>query len=185
MRPGVKLDAKDVMAHPRELAWTTYRDELPGLAQYLPNIDRIEVVEREEPSPGVVRLINCWYATGDIPAVARAFVKPEMLRWTERVTWDSNTWTNHWSVEPAFFTDHVTVQGRSAYIEVGPTRCEIRIDGDLRVDVTGVRGVPRLLVGQVNKAAERLVASLVLPNMQRLNRSVAKVLDGRRAARPS
>jgi hypothetical protein len=176
----MKLDARDLMGHSRLLCWTTYRDDLPDLAEHLPNIDRIEVLEREEPEEGVVRLVNRWHAEGDIPAVARRFIKPEMVNWTERVTWDQSTWVCSWEIEPAFFTSYVTVKGATDYNEAGEGRCEIHIQGDLSVDVRGMRGVPRLLGGQVNKAVEKFIGALILPNMRRLNRSVGKALDLRR-----
>ncbi len=177
----MKLDAKDAMAHSRDLAWSTYRDELPDLAEFLPNVHKIEVLSREEPEEGVVKLVNRWHAAGDIPPVARAFVKPEMVQWVERVVWDSRTWLCSWEIEPAFFTNYVTVRGATSYNEAAPGRCELHIAGELNVDVKGMRAVPRLLTKRVNKAAEAFIGALVLPNMRRLNRSVAKVLDQRAA----
>ena len=176
----MKLDARDLMGHDRVVCWTTYRDELPHLADHLPNVTRIEQLSREEPEAGVVRLVNRWHADGEVPAVAKAFISKDMVNWTERVVWDENRWVCSWEIEPAFFTQYVTVRGATQYIDAGPGRCEIHIQGELSVDVTGMRGVPRLLARRVNKAAETFIGALILPNMRRLNRSVAKVLDDRK-----
>ncbi len=168
------------MGHTRQVCWTTYRDELPDLADHLPNVTTIEMLSREEPEPGVVKLVNRWHADGEIPGVAKRFISKDMVNWTEDVTWDQNTWVCSWQIKPAFFTNYVTVGGATDYLEAGPDRCEIHIQGNLSVDVSGMRGVPRLLAGRVNKAAEAFIGALILPNMRRLNRSVGKVLDERK-----
>lgn len=178
----MKLDARDQMAHAREVCWTTYRDELPELADHLPNVTSIEMLSRETPADGVVKLVNKWHADGEVPAVASRFITRDMVNWTERVTWDENTWICTWEIEPAFFTKYVTVRGATEYLRAGPDRCEIHIQGELSVDVRGMRGVPRILAGRVNKAAEKFIGALILPNMRRLNRSVGKVLDQRGSA---
>lgn len=170
------------MGHARQVCWTTYRDELPDLADHLPNVTRIEMLSRESPAPGVVKLVNRWHADGEVPAVAQRFISKEMVHWTERVSWDDNTWVCTWEIEPAFFTEFVTVRGATEYVDVGDGRCEIHIQGELKVDVSGMRGVPRLLAGRVSKAIEGFIGALILPNMQRLNRSVDRVLDQRGAA---
>ena len=173
----MKLDARDRLHHPRQLVWDTYRDELPRLAAYLPNIEQIENLSREEPGGGIVKLSNRWVAKGDVPSVAKRFIKPEMLRWDEDVVWDEGRWVCSWRIKPAFFTDHVRVEGETTYRELGGGVTEPHIAGVLAVDVSGVRGVPRLLVGTVNSAVEKLVAKLILPNMQRLNASLGRYLD--------
>ena len=175
------IDVRDTLAHPRERVWSAYRDELPELVDYLPNVKGIECLSREEPEPGLVLLENQWVAEGDIPSVAQRFIKPEMLRWSETVRWDQNKWICSWEIHPAFFTDNVTVRGDTSYADAGGDRTEVHIQGLLKVDVRGVRGVPRLLVGTVNKAVEKLVGTLILPNLRRLNSSLGTYLDKKAA----
>ena len=178
----MKLDARDTLNHPKELVWATYRDELPNLVGYLPNIDKIECISREEPELGVIELVNEWHARGEIPAVARRFIKPEMLRWRDEARWEESRWICSWETKVAFFTENVKVKGETIYTDLGGDRTELHIAGLLNVDVRGIRGVPRLLAGPVNAAVEKLVSSLILPNMRRLNVSVGKYLDERAGA---
>ena len=165
----MKLDVRDTLGHPRQLVWDTYRDELPALVDYLPNVESIENLSRDDGEESVIRLENEWRAKGNIPSVAKRFIKPEMLRWKEEVVWDEGRWICTWKIKPAFFTEHVRVEGDTTYTEVSGSATELHI--------LGVRGVPRLLVGTVNKAVEKLVARLILPNMQRLNSSLGRYLD--------
>ena len=123
-----------------------------------------------------MELANRWFAKGEIPKVAQRFIKPEMLQWDEEVVWDEDRWVCSWKIKPAFFTKHVKVAGDTTYTEAGGST-ELHIAGVLEVDVRGMRGVPRLLVGTVNKAVEKLVSKLILPNMQRLNSSLGRYLD--------
>lgn len=177
----MKLNVSDTLSHPREMVWSTYRDELDALATYLPNIKRVETLEREEPEAGIIKLFNEWHAKGEIPAIAQRFIKPEMLRWRERVVWDQNTWVCSWKIEPAFFTEHLLAEGQTSYLECPGDRTEIRIAGTLEVDARGFKGVPRLMAKPVGKAVEKLFCALVLPNMQRLNRSLGTYLDEKKA----
>ena len=79
----MKLEAVATLSFPRPLVFSTYRDRLPQLVPHLPNVEKIEVLEREEApggEAGVVRLLNLWFAKADVPKVAQSVIKPEMLR---------------------------------------------------------------------------------------------------------
>src|SRR5438034_989146 len=82
----------------RERVFTTYRDRLADLTEYLPNIQSIKVVQREE-AGDEVRLVNEWVGGGDIPKVARAIIKESMLRWTDYATWNASSFTVDWRTE--------------------------------------------------------------------------------------
>ena len=49
-----------VLTHPLEVVFEAFRDRLPELVSYLPAIESIETIEREELGPGRVRLVNVW-----------------------------------------------------------------------------------------------------------------------------
>src|SRR5207302_848630 len=80
----------------------------------------VEELGRTEEAPGRQRLVNVWHGEGAIPAVARRFIKPHMLRWTDRAVWDEGGWTCEWNQETAFFTDRVCCSGTNRYVEVEP-----------------------------------------------------------------
>src|SRR6266508_5020053 len=101
----MEIRSDGTVHHPRPLVFRTLRDQLVEVTQFIPNVTGIDPVERVEEGPGKHRIVNIWHGEGSIPAAARRFVKPSMLRWTDRAVWDEYTWTCQWEQETAFFTD--------------------------------------------------------------------------------
>lgn len=172
----MKLEADSRLSFPRELVFSTYRDRLPQLVPYLPNVKAITVQKREDApggQQGVAKLVNLWEAKGDVPKPAQAILKPESLAWLDHATWNENDWTVEWRVETKMFTENVHCKGKNQYVVLpdGGTRLEIR--GDLTVDLKGVPGVPKFLAGTIAPIVEKFVIALLTPNLV----SVAKGLE--------
>lgn len=165
----LKADAR--IAFPRPEVFSTYRDRLPELVPYLPDVKQIQVLKREDEG-GIVRMTNEWVASTQIPKVAQAVIKPEMLVWLDHAEWDAQAYTCDWRIETRMFTQQVRCQGHNTYIERdGGTELQIR--GALDVDLKGVPGVPRFLAGRVAPHVERFVVEMLTPNLL----SVAKGLE--------
>jgi hypothetical protein len=163
----MKIQADAHMAYPRALCFSTYRDRLPELVPHLPNVRAIEVEEREETPGGVegqVRLLNIWRAVSEIPKVAQALVKPEMLAWHDHALWDENEWTCAWRVETHFFKDRISCRGKNQFVDQGDS-CLLQIRGDLDIDLKGMKGVPRVLAGKLGATVEKFVVALLTPNL--------------------
>ena len=84
----MEIRSTDVVNHPVDEVYETFRDRMPEITEYIRNVDRIVVEKREMLGKGKVHLVNHWYAVGEIPPVARSFVKPDMLSWRDDATWD-------------------------------------------------------------------------------------------------
>ncbi|MEO1232817.1 MAG: DUF2505 family protein [Myxococcota bacterium] len=163
----MKLEADAHIPFPRETVFTTYRDRLPELVPYLPNVRSVEVTSKETDVGGNsarVDLVNLWRANADVPKVLQAFVSPEALAWIDRAEWDAEGFRCHYRIEPKVFTDNVRCEGTNTYREDGAgTVLEMR--GELTVDARGIPGVPRLLAGTISPAVEKFVVSLIRPNL--------------------
>ena len=175
----MKIEADARVAFDRELVFTTYRDRLPDLVPHLPNVERIEVLEREDDvggQAGVTRLLNLWSAEGEVPRVAQSIIKPEMVAWNDHARWDQNEWTCHWRVEPKFFTENVRCQGKNRFIAEGDsTLLEIR--GDLEIDLKGVKGVPRFIpVSRIAPVVEKFIVALLTPNLVTVSKGLESYL---------
>lgn len=171
----MKLEADARIAFPRELAFSTYRDRLPQLVPHLPNIRSIEVISREDApggQAGVVKLHNVWRAQGDIPKVAQAILKPEMLAWDDYAVWNENDWTTEWKTVTKMFTENVKCGGKNRYVPDGDGVI-LQIRGDLEVDLKGIPGVPRFLASTIAPAVEKFIIALLTPNLL----SVSKGLE--------
>lgn len=178
----MKIEADNVVAFPREVCFATYRDRLVELVPYLPNVSGITVKQREQPfqgSPKKVRLVNEWRAVSEIPKVAAALIKPEMLAWEDTAIWDEESWVCHWSVATHFFSDRVRCEGTNEFIPQGD-RTLFRIRGDLDIRLGGLPGVPRLLGDKVGSLVERFVVALLTPNLTSISTGLERFLRAER-----
>lgn len=169
----VKADV--TLAFPRDRVFFAYRDRLPELTEYLPNIRRIRVVSREE-AGDLVHLVNEWTGGGDIPKAALAVLKESMLRWTDYATWKAATHTVEWRTEVGAFPGVVKSSGVNRFVEVPEgTRLEIR--GSLVCDSAKLPGVPRLLSGGINPVVEKFLVAQVSVNSVEVAKGVGQLLE--------
>lgn len=163
----MKLDADARLAFPRETVFAAYRDRLPELVPYLPNVKAIRVEAREDGVDGQAsrtKLTNVWEADAEIPKLLHSIVSPDAIAWDDFAEWDEDTWSCRWRIEPRIFTRNVRCGGLNHYRAVdGGTVLEIR--GELEVDAKGLPGVPRLLAGRIAPAVEKFVVNLIRPNL--------------------
>lgn len=177
MERQMKLYIEDVIHFPRELVFNTYRDELPQLAGHLPNIEYIEVVEREEKDNGEIRLLNLWKAAStEVPTLIRPFVKPELMKWNDHALWKPKSWTCEWRSEVGFFKEQVDARGLNTYIPQGDNAVKIIIEGEISVDAKKLPGVPRLMAGKIGSTVEKFVVKMIEPNLKGINRGLESYL---------
>lgn len=178
-----RIDIRDTIRFPRQEVFETYRDRLPELAAYLPNIDLITVESRTEREDGRIELLNLWKAArGEVPAVARPFVKPDMLQWHDHALWDNTAFTCAWRTEPFFLKDAVSSTGTNHFRDLGDDTMELHLTGTIEVDGAKLPGVPRLMSRKVASAVESFVVKMMEPNLRAINRGLEKfIADHRRA----
>ncbi|MFU8806822.1 MAG: DUF2505 family protein [Bradymonadaceae bacterium] len=170
-----KINISDEIAYDRKTVFETFRDHLTELLPYLPTVENITVEKREE-EDGQVDIVNLWKASGEeVPRIAQAFIKPDMLQWHDYATWKNETWTCHWEMKVGFLPGAVTCKGTTRYDEKNG-KTKIIMDGDLKVDASKIPGVPRLVAGRVGDAVEGFVVKLITPNLTEVNRGMEKYL---------
>ena len=171
-----KISVQDSVSSPRNIVFATFRDDLDDLDEFLPDIESITTESREELDGGRTRIVRVWKAQADeIPTIARKFIKPEMLQWTDTATWDPDNHSCEWEMEVGFLTEAITARGVNRYSEKDGTT-GIVIDGLLEVDASKIPGVPKLLAGKVGGAVEKFVVKMITPNLKEVNRGMEKYL---------
>ena len=172
-----KINTTDSVDFSRKLVFETFRDDLEELVPYLPDIESITQKDREDIDDQTTRVVRLWKAQDEeVPTIARKFIKPEMLQWTDTATWKEDQWTCDWEIEVGFLSDAITAKGTNTYKEKGEDRVEIIIEGTLEVDAKQIPGVPRMLAGRVGKAVENFVVKMITPNLTNVNRGMEKYL---------
>jgi hypothetical protein len=161
---------------PRERVFATYRDRLPELLQYLPNIRGLEVKGREE-RDGEVRLVNAWTGGGEIPSVARSVLRESMLTWTDHAAWRSADHVCAWRTEVHAFPGALQSSGTNRFVELPDGRSRIEFRGELTCDASRIPGVPRLLARSINGTVEKLFVGKIVENLVAVGEGIGKLLS--------
>jgi hypothetical protein len=171
----MELAADCTLPYPRPVVFQAYRDDLVKLVEFLPNIRGIDVKSREE-GPGTVTFVNEWRGGGDIPSAARVVLSESMLSWTDHATWNEAEHTCEWRIETHSFTEAVSCRGKNRFVEVsGGTRLEIR--GNIEIDASKIKGVPRLLRTKVSQTVEDFLAKKITPNLLGVSDGLMRYLE--------
>lgn len=172
------INSTSVVHHPVERVYRAYRDELPQIAEFMPNVKGVEVASREE-RPGGVKLHNVWTGKAEIPGLAQGIIKPDMLKWDDFADWDDATTTCQWRLRIRVFTENFRCTGSTRLAADGPARTRITLSGNLEVSVKDIPGVPRFLAGSIAPQVERFIIALVTPNLEETNRALERYVDAR------
>lgn len=174
----MQIGGTKTISHPAEQVFAALRDKQSELAErYLPNIESVEVLERED-NPPKVRLYNRWQGrTDDVSRVIRPFVSREMMSWLDEAFWDEETLSCTWRIESA--------KAKGVFQCSGSTRISARedqtslfeLEGELQVHPDKVPGVPGFLARKVRDPIEKFVANLLNPNLTMMAQAVQRYLD--------
>jgi len=163
------------IAHPLDRVYLAYRDDLPALAPYLPDVSHI-VVDRRTERDGGVDLLNIWHASTRIPSVAKAFVRPEMLRWEDHASWDDAATLARWKLIVPAFRNQVTCTGETR-IKADGAGARVELVGDLQIDLSRLPGMNRFVGKRMAPQVEAFIVKLISPNLQRVNAALESYLD--------
>jgi hypothetical protein len=167
-----------MIPYPLELVYAAMRDQLPDLANYMPNVESIIVESREEVSENRIKLVNRWNAAStEIPVVARRFVDQSQMYWTDYADWEADANRCTWRLKTGFMSDRVNCNGSTTYVAVADDRTELRISGSLSLDLKGL--VPRLVLKRATSGVEKFVSRLVQPNFQKTADALKAYLDAK------
>lgn len=171
----MRLDVSADLPFSRDEIFAVYRDKLPELVPFLPNVRGITVNSRTEEGD-LVKLVNHWKGGGEIPAAVRKFLSEDLLEWDDHATWNSKTWVCEWRTIVPSFKDAVDASGKNTFEELGPKLTRYKISGELKVDAGKIRGVPRFLGGTVSPIVETFLVGSIKSNLQQVNAGVEKYL---------
>jgi len=177
----VQFRFDQIINHPRQLVFETYRDRLPELVPYLPNLDRIEVVERSDPGDGSVKLKNLWCGNVKIPKAARPFVKEELMSWYDHASWNPRQYTVDWVFELRVFAEAASCSGHNSFEDLDGKRTRYLLTGELLIDLGKMPFIPRIFRPLAPRVEQWLINN-VQPNLESIGAAVGQFLDDQ--ARP-
>lgn len=172
----MKFTIQEDIFFPIEDVFRVQRDELEALSEYLPTIENIVVDSREE-KDGIVKLVNLWRASStEIPRIARPFIKPEMLNWTDRAQWNSKNFRCDWETEVGFLPEAIEAAGTTRFEYDGETTTVI-IEGEIKIHAQKIPGVPRIAAKKVGKVVEKFVVKMIEPNLRETTKAISRYLE--------
>lgn len=171
----MQLNATAEIPFPIQQVYEVYRDKLPELVPYLPNIREI-VVQRRTEDGQVVKLLNRWKGGGEIPSAIRSVLSEKMLEWDDEATWDASQLTTQWRITVPTFKEAFRAEGRNRFEPMGPERTRFLIEGELSVDGGKIPGVPKLVGRTLAPVAERFLVGAIRPNLLEVSKGVERYL---------
>ncbi|WP_448515330.1 hypothetical protein [Parathermosynechococcus lividus] len=170
----MEISSQVQLPYPREQVYRTYRDRLPELVAWMPNVRQIDLKERSE-QLNTLDMVLIWHGGGEIPAAARALLSEAMLSWTDYSHWDDQGYRTQWRIAPHAFTEAIDCQGENQFIATADGTI-ITSRGHLRIDPKHIHGVPSFLAGIIARTVEDYLGQQIEPNFQQLAASVAAFL---------
>ncbi len=175
----MKFSLTDEIPFPRDVVFATHRDKLLELVPYLPNVKSV-VVESRTIENGVIKLVNVWTGTtDDVPTVIRSLVKPEMLTWVDRATWDEGRWRTDWDIEITALAQAITARGFNTFREEDGETI-LQMQGEFTIHPEKIPGVPAFVARAAAPALERFVVGLLEPNLRKTNVAVRRYIEDHR-----
>lgn len=171
----MQIFSESRIPYPREQVYLAYRDRLPEIAMYIPDIREIIVHSRKD-GDAAVTLHNEWVSQGEVPKMVQHIIKPEHLRWDDFAEWNDAESHVDWTIKTKAFTEAVTCKGRNEILADGDTTV-VRLTGELNIALKGIPGVPAFLAKRLAPQVEKFIVSLITPNLEKVNQSIERFLD--------
>ncbi len=173
----MKFDWKYYYNHPAIKVFITFRERTIDFAKHIPNIKGVKILEKKEVGEKKVRLLTEWHAKAPIPLIAKAIVKPEMLKWKEDDLYDENDLTLKWVIIPNFFKEFFSTGGEWVFRDIDKNRCEVNLKGFINVYIPHFPGVPDSIAHAAGGIIEKTIAKYLKPNIDATNKAISKLLD--------
>lgn len=164
-----------MLRHPLDAVFTTYRDDIAAFVEYLPNVRKIEILERVEEGP-IVRLHNRWHGSTELPAPLAQRLEERFLSWDDYAVWDARTSVCEWTIQPHSFRDAVRCRGKNTFVDLGGGRTRLEISGELSIELERVPGVPSFLAGSLARTAESFLVRQIAANLASVSDALAAYL---------
>lgn len=174
----MQINAVSIIRHPLDRVYRAYKDELVEISAFMPNINEIKILSRQEVPDGT-RLHNEWTGKGEIPKLVRGILKPEMVKWDDYALWNDVEHLCHWEIKTRAFTDNCTCKGINRLVAEGPDATRVTLSGTLDVHLQGIPGVPGFLANRVAPQVEKFIIALITPNLEQVNTALERYLNSR------
>jgi hypothetical protein len=173
------IESADIVDQKADEVYGLVRDQMLRLVPYMPNIDRIEIVEREEGAEGP-RIVNLWHAKSQLPAMISRFLSPELLSWKDRARWKDAVYSVDYELEGLWRPELYTCRGTNSFRPHGDGRTEVRVRVELEIYPERLPGIPKFIASRAVPAVEDFIKRLLQPNLTSLAKGLQAYIAAQR-----
>ena len=167
---------KEIILHaPIQKVWTTYRDHLPTLAEVMPTVESITVINRKETIKEVY-LENIWKLSAGIPFAIRKIIPEKLLSYRDQATWKEELWVCDFIETPVDGSNIYICKGRNTFLEL----CDktlLEISFELSIDPYNIPGIPYLIAKSLVKKIEPIISKEVAKNLEKTAKQVENFIQ--------
>jgi hypothetical protein len=179
----VRFELTNRVSHPSSLVLETMIERMEAIAAFLPNVDSIETLEREDLDGDRVRIVRRWQGSlAGAPAALRPFLSRDLTAWLDTALWTRSRHRVEWehSMVSASIARLYECHGVNTFAPdpgAPETATRILISGELRVRPEALPGIPSFLARTLAPQIERFVVGMVSPNLGDLAAGLQRYFD--------
>src|SRR4051812_9382968 len=96
----MQLSNSDKINAPLSEVYRLIRDEMPKIAEFMPDISHIKRVSEETLPDGKVKIVNHWFSSVELPTLLKKFVTDDITSWKDIAIWDNEAMRVDFTLEP-------------------------------------------------------------------------------------
>lgn len=166
-------ETKEIVYAPAKIVYPLVRDEMDKIVPYMPNVEKIVLIEKERISDTRLRILNHWYAKAEIPKMLQSMLKPELFQWKDHAMWKDDENCVDFRIESFVAKNLYDLSGTNYFLPVGDDKTEIKVTFNLEIHPDRLPGVPGFLAKRLKPTIEEFVKKMLTPNLT----SMAKGLN--------
>ena len=170
----VTIDFTEPFPSDARTAYTVATTEYPGIVDYVPNVERLETLERVPIDGGRERGLYEFHASSPLPRVLQSIIRPEMLSWKQTLIYDPGRMRIEWTVHPFFFPNHIHCSGATDFIDTSGGRSRVHVTGRFRIDTLPIPAFPNAFLTRASAMLESAAGKLIEPNLKQFYRAIKK-----------
>lgn len=178
----MKFNKSNKVSHPATAVLDLMINRMEEIVPFLPNVEGIELREREELADGRIRIVRHWQgAASNVPSALRPFVSAEMLGWIDTALWSPSAYKVDWAMSTSLsaFYECSGTNYFEPYPKQEETATRVRVTGELTIFPDKLPGIPSFLGSRLAPQVEKFVVALLTPNMEDLAKGLQAYFDGK------
>lgn len=153
-------------------AYSLVKNELEGIAYYLPSVDQIKLVGKEKNQAGLDVLTNHWFAKVSLPFFLKGFISKDLLSWKDRACWSDDDFVVNYELESFYGNELFEAKGQNRFLKDGPNSTKLELQCDVKIHAEKIPGVPASVAKRVVPAVEKIIEKMLGPNLSSLGKAL-------------